>query len=121
MRVVLQMAEPGVAAERVDSRTFGEKLDDLRAIVRGLDSVVVAFSAGADSTLVAKVAADELGQRALAVTSASASLAERELREALEYAEQLGIPHRVVYTDELANPAYLANPTNRCYHCKTEL
>ncbi|MBA2450492.1 MAG: ATP-dependent sacrificial sulfur transferase LarE [Chloroflexi bacterium] len=115
------MAEPGVAAERVDSRTFGEKLDDLRAIVRGLDSVVVAFSAGADSTLVAKVAADELGQRALAVTSASASLAERELREALEYAEQLGIPHRVVYTDELANPAYLANPTNRCYHCKTEL
>jgi uncharacterized protein len=83
--------------------------------------VVVAFSAGADSTLVAKVAADELGERALAVTSASASLAERELREGLEYAERLGIRHRVVYTDELANPDYLANPTNRCYHCKTEL
>ena len=121
MRVELQMAEPSVAPGRVDPRTLDEKLADLRAIVRGLESVVVAFSAGADSTLVAKVAADELGERALAVTSASASLAERELREALEYAERLGIPHRVVYTAELANPDYLANPTNRCYHCKTEL
>jgi pyridinium-3,5-biscarboxylic acid mononucleotide sulfurtransferase len=121
MRVELQMAEPSAAAGRVDPRTVEEKLADLRAVVRGLESVVVAFSAGADSTLVAKVAADELGERALAVTSASASLAERELREALEYAERLGIRHRVVYTDELANPDYLANPTNRCYHCKTEL
>jgi pyridinium-3,5-biscarboxylic acid mononucleotide sulfurtransferase len=121
MRVELQMAEPSAAAGRVDRRTAEEKLADLRAVVRGLESVVVAFSAGADSTLVAKVAADELGERALAVTSASASLAERELREALEYAERLGIRHRVVYTDELTNPEYLANPTNRCYHCKTEL
>ena len=104
-----------------DLRTIDRKLADLRAAVRELGSVVVAFSAGADSTLVAKVAADELGERALAVTSASASLAERELREALEYAESLGVQHRVVYTQELENPDYLANPTNRCYHCKTEL
>jgi pyridinium-3,5-biscarboxylic acid mononucleotide sulfurtransferase len=55
------------------------------------------------------------------VTSASESLAERELAEALEYAESLGINHRVIYTRELQNPDYLANPTNRCYHCKTEL
>jgi pyridinium-3,5-biscarboxylic acid mononucleotide sulfurtransferase len=121
MRVELAMAEPSVAAGRVDRRTLEEKLADLRALVRSLESVVVAFSAGADSTLVAKVAADELGERALAVTSASESLAERELGEALAYAEQLGIRHRVVYTNELANPDYLANPTNRCYHCKTEL
>ena len=126
MRVELEVLPAGGvpasgAARRDDPRAIEQKLADLRAIVRGLESVVVAFSAGADSTLVAKVAADELGKRALAVTSASESLAERELREALEYAESLGIPHRVIYTDELSNPDYLANPTNRCYHCKTTL
>ncbi len=126
MRVELEVLPAGgvsgpEAARRDDPRTVDEKLADLRAVVRGLESVVVAFSAGADSTLVAKVAADELGDRALAVTSASESLAERELREALEYAESLGVRHRVIYTDELSNPDYLANPTNRCYHCKTTL
>ena len=104
-----------------DPRTIEQKLGDLREVIRGYESVVVAFSAGADSTLVAKVAADVLGDRALAVTSASESLAERELKEALEYAESLNINHRVIYTQELANPDYLANPSNRCYHCKTEL
>ncbi|MGE3913176.1 MAG: asparagine synthase-related protein, partial [Chloroflexota bacterium] len=106
---------------RTDPRTIEQKLADLRAVIQAYESVVVAFSAGADSTLVAKVAADVLGERALAVTSASESLAERELQEALAYAESLGINHRVIYTQELQNPDYLANPTNRCYHCKTEL
>ena len=106
---------------RNDPRSTEQKLADLRAVIEPYESVVVAFSAGADSTLVAKVATDVLGERALAVTSASESLAERELQEALEYAESLGINHRVIYTQELQNPDYLANPTNRCYHCKTEL
>ena len=120
MPLELPMLDLGSLA-REDGRTLDEKLADLRAVVRSLESVVVAFSAGADSTLVAKVAGDELGDRALAVTSASESLAERELREAIEYAEGLGIQHRVVRTNEMANPEYRANPTNRCYHCKTEL
>jgi pyridinium-3,5-biscarboxylic acid mononucleotide sulfurtransferase len=115
------MPSPAPAIQRDDPRTVEEKLADLRAVIRAYESVVVAFSAGADSTLVAKVAADVLGERALAVTSASESLAERELQEALAYAESLGINHRVIYTNELSNPDYLANPINRCYHCKTEL
>lgn len=115
------MPSPAPAVQRDDPRSIDEKLADLRAALQSYESVVVAFSAGADSTLVAKVAADVLGERALAVTSASESLAERELHEALTYAESLGINHRVIYTQELSNPEYLANPTNRCYHCKTEL
>lgn len=118
----LELPMLGVASlGREDGRTLDEKLADLRAVVRSLESVIVAFSAGADSTLVAKVAGDELGDRALAVTSASESLAQRELREAIEYAEGLGIHHRVVRTNEMDNPEYRANPANRCYHCKTEL
>jgi len=109
------------AAQRDDPRTVEQKLADLRAVIQSYESVVVAFSAGADSTLVAKVASDVLGERALAVTSASESLAERELQEALAYAESLGINHRVIYTNELSNPNYLANPIDRCYYCKTTL
>lgn len=123
MRVELELFSPGAAAaaRRDDPRTVEQKLADLQTVIRAYESVVVAFSAGADSTLVAKVASDVLGDRALAVTSASESLAERELREALEYAESLRVNHRVIYTNELQNPSYAANPADRCYHCKTEL
>jgi len=94
----------------------------LEAILRDLDSVVVAFSAGVDSTLVLKVALDTLGhKRVLAATGVSPSLARRELQSVKELAALLNAPLALVETEEVANPSYAANPANRCYHCKTEL
>ena len=86
-----------------------------------LRSVLVAYSGGVDSSLVAFVAAQVLGDKALAVTSASASLKRRDLQLAQRLAKQWGMRHRVILTDELAKPAYRANPADRCFHCKTSL
>jgi uncharacterized protein len=97
------------------------KLDAMRAALRAHGSALVAFSGGVDSTFVLKIAVEELGERALALTALSASVAPEEEREARELAERLGARHVVVSSDELSNPQYAANPTNRCYFCKTEL
>ena len=97
------------------------KLEQLRALLRSFESCLVAYSGGVDSVFLARVARDVLGERALAVIADSPSLPRRELAEALEIAEQFQIPVRVVRTAEFDNPAYLANPSNRCYFCKTEL
>ena len=83
--------------------------------------VVVAFSGGVDSTLVAKVAHDVLGDRALALTARSASLMPEELDDAVALANEIGIAHRIVDTEELGRPEYRANAPSRCYYCKTEL
>lgn len=98
-----------------------EKLDSLLATLQGYGRVAVAFSAGVDSTVVARAAREACGDQAVAVTAVSPSLAsgERELAESL--AQQIGIRHLVIETDEFDNPDYLKNPTNRCYFCKTEL
>jgi uncharacterized protein len=97
------------------------KRDRLLAVLRELDRVAVAFSGGIDSTVVAKAAFLALGERAVAVTADSASVARRELEDARELASLIGIRHVVVRTQEFANPAYLKNDGTRCYHCKTEL
>jgi uncharacterized protein len=94
----------------------------LRARLRELDRVVVAFSGGADSAFLAWVAHDELGPgRASAVTAVSPSLAPEEEQECRALAEEWGLRWVAVRTDELANPAYGANDGERCYHCKAEL
>lgn len=99
-----------------------EKLERVREVLDELQSVAVAFSAGADSTFVLKVALDVLGRnRVAAVTGRSDSLARAEFEQARDIAERLGAEHVVLRTDEFQNPAYLRNPINRCFHCKTTL
>ena len=100
---------------------MSRRLEDVQRLVSGMDGVVVAYSGGVDSTLVAAVAARALGPRAIAVTGVSASLGPGELDGARRIAATIGIAHRTVRTDELSRPGYLENGEDRCYHCKTEL
>src|SRR5207245_6947878 len=84
-------------------------------------SVLVAFSGGTDSALVLKVARDVLGERAIGLTAVSPSLPERERKNAVDVARAIGARHLVVDSNEIDDPNYAANPTNRCYYCKGEL
>jgi len=98
------------------------RLDALRAELRALGDVVVAFSGGADSAFVAKVATDALGaDRVLCVTAVSPSLAPEELDDCRALAAEWDLRHVEVFTDELADPSYAANDADRCYHCKSAL
>ena len=97
------------------------KHDQLLEILRSYGSVAVAFSGGIDSTVVAKAAQLALGDKAVAVTAVSQSLASGEKQEAEELARQIGIRHELIETEEFENPDYLKNAPDRCYHCKTEL
>ena len=87
----------------------------------GFERVVVAYSGGVDSALVAALAGDRLGERALAITGVSPALAPHLRREARDQARWPGVRHRELATAELADPAYATNPQDRCYACKREL
>jgi pyridinium-3,5-biscarboxylic acid mononucleotide sulfurtransferase len=98
-----------------------EKLDKLKALFVEMEQALIAYSGGVDSTLVAKIAYDVLGEKALAVTAMSPSLLPEELEDAKIQAATIGIRHEIVETKEMENPNYTSNPVNRCYFCKSEL
>jgi uncharacterized protein len=97
------------------------KLTALKQLLQEMGQALIAYSGGADSTLVAAVAQQVLGETAVAVTAVSASLLPEDLADAQTQARQIGIRHELVETHELDNPAYASNPSNRCYFCKSEL
>jgi uncharacterized protein len=97
------------------------RMELLRASLRSAGSALVAFSGGVDSALVLKLAVQELGERAIGLTAISASVAPDEADEARQLAKTIGARHVLVDSKELDDPRYAANPTNRCYFCKTEL
>jgi pyridinium-3,5-biscarboxylic acid mononucleotide sulfurtransferase len=98
-----------------------EKLEQLKVLFGEMEQALIAYSGGIDSTLVAKIAYDVLGDRALAVTAVSPSLLPEEFEDAKIQAATMGIPHKIVQTHEMDNPNYTSNPVNRCYFCKSEL
>lgn len=101
--------------------TLNSKTAKLRTLLTDMAGCVIGFSGGVDSTLLFAVAADVLGEKALAVTATSKTYPERELNEARELAERIGGRHRVIVSEELDIPEFRDNPRNRCYYCKKEL
>jgi len=114
----LELTEAGAAASPA---ALEGRHRDLDRILRAIGPVVIGFSGGADSALLLKTAFDALGERALAVTAVSPSLPERERREAVDLAREIGAPHRLVDSHEFEDASYRANGERRCFFCKKEL
>jgi pyridinium-3,5-biscarboxylic acid mononucleotide sulfurtransferase len=97
------------------------KLRQLQQLLENLKSCAIAYSGGVDSTFLSKVAYDVLREKALAVTATSSTYPARELKDAKHYAQEIGISHIVIRSEELEIPQFSDNPPDRCYYCKKEL
>ena len=107
--------------ENIKDMTLEQKYEHLKEYIKGLGSVVVAFSGGVDSTFLLRTAHDVLGDRAMAVTASSCSFPDRDLNAAKEFCRINGISHEVCLSEELDIDGFRQNPPNRCYLCKHEL
>jgi len=98
-----------------------EKYEKLKEYIASFGSLAVAFSSGVDSTFLLYAAKEALGDNVIAITASSCSFPKRELNEAKEYCEKVGIRHFIVESEELNIEGFSHNPKNRCYLCKREL
>jgi uncharacterized protein len=109
------------AAEQREDSAPHDKQARLFSLLRGLDSLLVAFSGGADSAYLAWAAHQTLADRALAITALSASFSRHDREQAESFVQSTGVRHEFIETREFENPMYVANNADRCYHCKDEL
>lgn len=106
---------------RTDEAAALEKQHTLLASLRALDSLLIAFSGGADSAYLAWAAHSAIGKRAVSITALSASFSQHDREQAAEFVRSAGVQHEFIETHEFENPEYIANRADRCYHCKDEL
>jgi uncharacterized protein len=114
-------ATPQTEISQNDGGIAQAKLHVLEDRLRELGGIMIAYSGGVDSAFLAATAHRVLGDRMLAVLADSPSLARRDMEQARTFAQSLGMPLRVIQTEELDKPEYQRNDANRCFHCKTEL
>ena len=120
-RLPIDTAAAAAATPALEAAQALSKQENLLAALRRLDSVLVAFSGGADSAYLAWAAHQVLGARALAITALSASFSRHDREQAEAFIAAIGLHHEFIETRELENPLYVANNADRCYHCKDEL